>query len=177
MHRPISEVNTLSQKKLKEGLEDFQDRIHQLIRKDNVSKSCVFNADQAGLCYQRFPQTTIWIQHRKNKIKGNKGMKDKDCITFILCTSATGSKVPMAFVGKSKNPRCFKMKKTHVRHYTNNPKAWLNIGVTKRWFHSTFCPSFNTNYCHNCSDNDDSSDDECKVSRIRSPLGPKQNKL
>ncbi len=110
MHKLVGEVNTLSQKKLKEGLENFHNRIHQLIRKHNVSTSCIFNADQAGLYYRCFPCTTICAQHRKKEIKGTKGMKDKDCITFMLCASATGSKVPLAFVGKSKNPRCFKKK-------------------------------------------------------------------
>ena len=98
MHKLVGEVNTSSPKKLNEAFEEFHNQIQLLIIKHNVNTSCIFNADQAGLCYWRFPCTTICQQHmNKKEVKGAKAMKDKDRIAFMVCTSATGSKVPLAF--------------------------------------------------------------------------------
>lgn len=41
-------------------------------------------------------------------------MKSKDRITAYVCTDAIGDKVPMAFIGKSKTPRCFRIEKPPV---------------------------------------------------------------
>ena len=34
-------------------------------------------------------------------------MKDKIQITLMVCTSASGAKVPLAMVGKGEKPHCF----------------------------------------------------------------------
>ena len=68
-------------------------------------------------------------------------MKDKNRITAMVCTTSTGSKVPIAFVGKVKNPRCF-IGKNRPQFYTHNKKAWFNKNTTKWWFQDVFAPYF-----------------------------------
>ncbi len=67
-------------------------------------------------------------------------MSSKDRITAYVCTNADGSKkVPLAIIGKSKNPRCFRLGLPPV-HYFSNKTAWSNSETFKQWFTSVFLP-------------------------------------
>ena len=63
----------------------------------------------------------------------------------MVCTSSLGVKVPLAYVGKSNNPRSF-AGKVRPAHYTFNKKAWFNKGVTKWWFETVFIPFFTEHF-------------------------------
>jgi hypothetical protein len=55
--------------------------------------------------------------------------KDKFRITLGVACNADGSlKLPLFYIGKSKNPRCFKNVSPPKRgfYYRNNKKAWMN---------------------------------------------------
>jgi hypothetical protein len=43
-------------------------------------------------------------------------MKDKDQITLMVCTSASGEKVPLFVVGKSKKPKHFQNRKPPIEY-------------------------------------------------------------
>ena len=64
---------------------------------------------------------------KKNDYAGAKQMKDKARITLMVCTAADGTKVPLAIVGKSKNPKCFAHLpgKEPPMHYTSQKRAWF----------------------------------------------------
>ena len=141
----VGEGNTLSEEVLNEKITEFRLKLKQVMDDNDVSPSCVFNADQTGLYFKRFPSTTICEEVKRREMKGTKSMKDKDRITAMVCTSSLGVKVPLAYVGKSNNPRCFSGK-VRPSHYTYNKKAWFNMGVTKWWFESVFIPFFSEHF-------------------------------
>ena len=69
-------------------------------------------------------------------------------ITEMVCTSSRGNKLPMAYVGHSKQPKCFRnADEDEFNHrYTINKTAWLNLGVTQWWFQDIFAPWFNKSF-------------------------------
>ena len=58
-------------------------------------------------------------------------MKDKTRMTLMVCTVASGKKVPLAVVGKSKAPKYFEGI-TPPLPYTNQRNAWFERDIT-RW--------------------------------------------
>lgn len=80
-----------------------------LIDQYNVSMNCIYNGDQTGLFYQKLPNTLYVDKNRKKEYSGAKQMKDKNRITLMVCTSASGAKCPLSIVGKAKKPKCFEM--------------------------------------------------------------------
>lgn len=65
-------------------------------------------------------------------------MGAKDRITAYVCTSADGSqKLPMAIIGKSKNPRCFRLGPSQVPYFSQR-SAWSDTATFMRWFEEVF---------------------------------------
>ena len=69
-------------------------------------------------------------------------MKSKDRITEMVFTSICGKKCPMAYVGKSKQPKYFKNADgDEFNHrYTGKNTAWFNHGVMQWRFQDVFAP-------------------------------------
>ena len=63
----------------------------------------IYNADEFRLFYQGLPNKKI---HRKGK-KYSGGKHNKVRLVGMAAASATGGKLPMFVLGKSKKPRCF----------------------------------------------------------------------
>lgn len=64
------------------------------------------------------------------EMKGKKGNKTRMTVGFAF--NADGSeKLPIFFIGKSKNPRCFKKKTPAQRgfHYRNNKTSWMTSAL------------------------------------------------
>ena len=73
----------------------------------------IFKMDEMGLFFKMLPQTT-YVSSKEDcaTTRGTKGMRSKDRLTVLVCSNSDGSlKVPLAIVGNSKNPRCFRMEK------------------------------------------------------------------
>eukprot|EP00794_Sanderia_malayensis_P001923 gene1923-2180_t len=69
--------------------------------------------------------------------------KAKDRITVNACANATGDiKVPLLFIGKAKNPRCFKgiNQSTLPVIYCHQPNASVDTDIFSWWFHKQFVP-------------------------------------
>ena len=71
--------------------------------------------------------------------------KQKDRITLMACSNATGThKLPLMFVGKAANPRCFKnINKSALPVKCFNPRrmhGWI-VAFFSKWFHEEFVPS------------------------------------
>ena len=81
-----------------------------------------FNLDEAGLLGFNIPDrgmATITLSGMK---------KSKDRVTILFGCNADGSeKLPLFFIGKSKQPRCFGKQtgREHGFYYRNNKKAWM----------------------------------------------------
>ena len=69
----------------------------------------------------------------KHTHAGVKQTKEKTRVSLIACTAADRSKVPLAAVGKPKQPMCFRVQKCNgVSHipYTNQKNAWSEQNIT-----------------------------------------------
>ncbi|KIJ52173.1 hypothetical protein M422DRAFT_243772 [Sphaerobolus stellatus SS14] len=60
---------------------------------------------------------------------------DKFRITVGVACSMEGEKLPLLFIGKSKQPRCFKGKApcSWGFQYFNNQKAWMTMDIFEKW--------------------------------------------
>jgi len=93
----------------------------------------VYNADETGLFFRMTPNQTLATKPVKVK------KKDKERITILLCTNATGTdKLKPLVIGKSANPRCFKnvRKENLDAKYEANKKAWMTGNIFGRWIES-----------------------------------------
>ena len=70
----------------------------------NTPLEWVYNTDQTGLYYQNLPNCVYGDEANKNYYAGVKQMKDTARIALMVGTSSSGGKVPLAVVGKPKNP-------------------------------------------------------------------------
>lgn len=66
-------------------------------------------------------------------------MKDKTRLTLMICTAANGDKTPIAVVGKSASPRCFRGQDVPLP-YTNQSNAWFDQKITKWWLDQVLLP-------------------------------------
>ena len=78
----------------------------------------------------------------KKKTSGMKKQKERG--TLMASSDATGShKLPLLFIGKAANPRCFK----HVNKaallivYRSQKNAWADAAIFTDWFNCHFIPS------------------------------------
>ena len=116
-------------------------KFHPLLEQHNISPGCCYNADQTGLFYTKLPNRLYVYEGEKKNYAGVKQMKSKDRITMMVCTSAAGAKLPVAFVGKAKNPVCFRSCGGDLpAPYTHQKKAWFDKGVTVWWINKVFWP-------------------------------------
>ena len=59
----------------------------------------------------------------------------------MACSNSTGThKLPLMFVGKSLNPRCFKHVSLPVKYYSQK-NAWVDTNIFTDWFKKHFVPS------------------------------------
>lgn len=101
---------------------------------------CIFNVDETGLFFKLLPRRTYVLELENFKsVRGTKAMKAKDRITAYVCTNAIGTKLPMAVIGKAKNPRCFRMNKPPVPYFSQK-NAWSDTITFRRWFMDVFIP-------------------------------------
>ena len=95
----------------------------------NYKLEDIFNADEFGLFYQCLPEKTY---HLKGE-KCSGGKKSKLRFTGMAAASATGEKLPMFVIGKSKKPRCFKNIKHLPCQYTSQKKSWMDSEIFENW--------------------------------------------
>ena len=77
----------------------------------------VFNCDETGLYYKLLPEKSL-VTHLEKSADGRKSER----VTINACSNITGTiKLPLLFIGKSKNPRCFK----NINH-DNLPVVYAN---------------------------------------------------
>ena len=86
----------------------------------NYKLEGTFNADEFGLFYQCLPSKTY--HPSGEKCSGGKNSKVR--LTGMAAASATGEKLEMFVIGKSKKPRCFK----NVKQLPSRYRAQKKVG-------------------------------------------------
>ena len=95
----------------------------------NYKLENIFNADEFGLLYQCLPDKTY---HLKGK-KCSWVEKSKVRLTGMAAASATGEKVSMFMIWKSKNSHCLKNVKHLPYDYKSQKKSWMNSQIFEEW--------------------------------------------
>ena len=120
-----------SESVLVENLPEQKQKLVELLSKYRPED--VYNADETSLFFRMTPNQTLATK----PVKGKK--KDKDQITVLLCTNATGTdKFKSLVIRKSANSRCFKniRKKNLGAKYEANKKAWMTGDIFGHWIKS-----------------------------------------
>lgn len=103
------EANDMTEEHRKKIMKKWLKEFHELIEEKKIEPSCLYNADQTGLYYQKLPNRMYVTKKEKRDFKGVKQMKSKTRVTLMVCTSASGEKVPLSVVGNVKKPVCFQL--------------------------------------------------------------------
>ncbi|KAG0430848.1 hypothetical protein HPB47_022305 [Ixodes persulcatus] len=97
-------------------------RIHLETMLSAYADKDIYNADEAGLCYNMLPDRTLAM--RGEPCSGRKVSKER--VTVLFCANMGGSNKRCLFIiGKYKRPRCFKKLECLPVVYTANGKAWM----------------------------------------------------
>ena len=134
------EANSVNDEAIAKGLDAIRDECTK------YKLSCIYNMDETGLFYKLLPKRTYLTQEESRKTtRGIKAMGTKDRISVYTCTSATGGKVPLSYIGRSEHPRCFpKLKKNESLldgyGYQAQNRAWSDSSTTAKWFSRVFLP-------------------------------------
>ena len=122
------------------GVDAFKKQLVSLMESEQYTLSQVFNADETGLWWRLMPSRTLVHCGEKHAMNFKKA---KDRVTLLACANVTGTcKLPLMFIHKSKNPRCFKhmdMNNLPV-HYYCQKKAWMDTKLFETWSHHRFVP-------------------------------------
>ena len=97
--------------------------------------------DKTGLYYKMLPGCTLTTTH--NDPSGAKKAKAKERVIINACSNVTGSiKLPLLFIGKAKNPRCFRMfdQATSPVVYRNQRNVWVDTIKFNDRFQNCFAP-------------------------------------
>ena len=95
----------------------------------NYKLEVTFNAGEFGLFYQCLPDKTYHLKREKC----TEGKKSKVRVTKMVAPSATGEKLPIYIVSKSKNPRCFQDFKHLPCQCVAQKKNWMNSQIIEGW--------------------------------------------
>ena len=95
----------------------------------NYKLENIFNVDEFGLFYQCLPNKTYHLSGEK--CSGGKNSKLR--LTGMAVGNATGEKLSMFVIGKSKTPRCFKHIKQLPCRYRNQLKSWMTGDLFTEW--------------------------------------------
>lgn len=124
-----------------ETIENFKTKFNEMVKKLELSRDQVYNADETGLNYKALPNKTLAGVTEKYA-PGFKMQKQR--ITLMVCANASGNhRLPLLAVHTAKKPRCFKglnMDTLPVNYY-NQKSAWMNQEIFRDWFHKVFVPS------------------------------------
>ncbi len=87
-------------------IKERMDEIRQDLEKYDPEN--IYNWDETGLYFKLIPHSTYTAPNEERRqVRGTKSQKEKDRVTLITCTNATGThKIPLAMIGKAKVAVC-----------------------------------------------------------------------
>jgi len=119
---------------------NFLAKLRQKMEQFDITIDRVYNADQTGLFYNKLPNR-IYIEKDDDNYRGVKQMKSKDRVTLMVATSASGKKIPLYMVGKSKKPECFRLCGYKLpMAYKDQSHAWFDKDITLHWINTVLWP-------------------------------------
>lgn len=84
----------------------FKTDLEEKIKRLNLNRDIVYNADETGLFWRTLPNKTLAARNEESA-HVHKVIKER--ITVLVCANASGThRLPLLIIGKSKKPRCFK---------------------------------------------------------------------
>ena len=95
----------------------------------NYKLEDILNADESGLIYQCLPSKTYHLSGEKCSA----GKNSKVRLTGMTAASATGKKLEMFVIGKSKKPRCFQNVKQLPHRHRTEKKSWMTGVLFEEW--------------------------------------------
>ena len=95
----------------------------------NCKLEDLFNADEFGLFYQCLPTRTYHLSGEE--CSGDKS--SKVILTGMVAVGATGEKLEMFVIDKSKKPWCFKNVKQLPCRYRAQKKSWMTGVLFEDW--------------------------------------------
>ena len=121
-------------------VDHFKEKLAENFEKKGLTLTQLFNCDETGLYWRLMPNKTL-VTSREKKAKGFKRSKDR--VTLIACANACGTlKLPLVFIHKSSNPRCFKNidKNSLPVDYYAQSNSWMDSKIFMKWFNEKFVP-------------------------------------
>jgi hypothetical protein len=100
---------------------------------ENYEARDVYNTDETGYFRRACPKRSLATATSSGTKQG------KERISVLLTCNADGSdKLPLWFIGKYKQPRCFRRERlqglcTLGAHWRHNKKAWMNTEIFKEF--------------------------------------------
>jgi len=131
----------------------------------------IYNMDETGLFYRCIPNPAEVQAGQRRQARGTKSMEAKDRITLVLACNATGThKIPVAIIGKAKQPLCFKpLRRPRPLPYFSQTNAWMDGDHFKSWFETVFLVAVRSRTTHpvdlvsdNCGAHGDLESDQVK---------------
>lgn len=121
---------------------DIQNIKNDLQRYD---PDCILSVHEATLYYKVLPRSTYQLFRTgaagASSTGVTSGMQTKDRLTLFFCTNATGTlKVPLAVVGTSKQPLCFRVKRCPLEYFAQE-NALVDAVTFKEWFSQVLLPA------------------------------------
>eukprot|EP01147_Barroeca_monosierra_P001614 gene1614-4750_t len=101
----------------------------------------IYNVDDMCLVYRAIPKYTADTLSKDGDCSHIRGaiQDEKDSITVIIAVNATGShKIPLAVVGSSENPTCFRRESLPLQYFWQY-RSWVTKSIMSTWLNTTFC--------------------------------------
>ena len=117
--------NSLQGEKVSSTVEPFKEELQELLERETLTLTQLYNCDETGLCYRMLPNKTL-TSRSERQVSAMK--KQNNRVTLMACSTATGTyKLPLMFIGKAENPCCFK--NALPVHYYSQKNAWINTDI------------------------------------------------
>ena len=100
------------------------------------------------LPHKNYVQNENDNEHNQGRsVRACKGLKSKDRLTLYICSNETGEdKLPIACIGKYKNPACFQAESQRVLPYLYQRNALSDAGTLQKWWRTHFLPHIRSRY-------------------------------
>lgn len=124
----------------------YKNELEEIIEEGGYTSQQIFNVDETGLFWKRFPYMTSISSKEKSKMEFN---ISHDRLTLLLGGNAAGDfKLKPLLVYHMENPRALRgyLKSTLPVMWKSNKKAWVTISIFQSWFKDYFCPAVEK-YC------------------------------
>ena len=90
----------------------------------------IYNADETALYFRALPDGTLAFKSESSG--GSK--KSKERVTVLVATNMTGTdRRKLLVIGKSREPRCFRGRKSLPVTYQSSGNAWMTSDIFRRW--------------------------------------------